>query len=51
MTASWKSVIEVIDLVTKMVNVQTNMILIGSIKYTSTLSTEILRMETMAPMI
>ena len=51
MTASWKSVIEVIDLVTKMVNVQTDMLHTGSIKYTSTLSSEILRLETMALMI
>ena len=32
MTAFWKSVIEVIDLVTKMVNVQTNMSPTGPIK-------------------
>ena len=51
MTASWKSVIEVIDLVTKMVNVQTNMSHTESIKLTSTLSSEILRVETMDLMI
>ena len=32
MTAFWKSVIEVIDLVTKMDNVQTNMLHTGFIK-------------------
>ena len=51
MTASWKSVIEVIDLVTKMVNVQTNMSHTESIKLTSTLNSEIQMMETMVLMI
>ena len=51
MTASWKSVIEVIDLVTKMVNVQTDMSHTESIKLTSTLNSEIQMMETMVLMI